>query len=385
MGQSKFAWGCALVAGLIAANRLTAEDENPFNGDEQSVFDRVAEMKEAVAEKAATKPAKAQSRSRHDAERRIEAILDQPLRNPIDVLATPLIQVTDLIEEEYGLPIEFDVKALDTVAISPDAEINASYTNISLRSALELMLRQMEDLTFVVDNEVLLITTQQEAGRRLETRVYRVDDLGIKEPPMPSGATAWAWHSPVINVVTSCVEPDSWKENGTGEGEIQAIGQDLIVVSTTRRVHEQIVQLLDDIRRAGKEAESLDAEKTAALADQPVTKGIRIIQDFAEDTDSQRQLIRDLVMKSVDWTPTGNLSEDDVFFEIIPGRIFVRHLPHVVQQVENAVHAMELSNVHMGATASGFFGGTPAVKSPDLAAPQKPSEDSGKPKRGGGF
>lgn len=382
MGQSKFAWGCALVAGLIVANQLTAEEENPFSTDEQSALDRVQEIKEAVAEQVEAEPAQEPPRSRHDAQRRIEAILDQPLRNPIETLATPLNQITDILEEEYGLPIEFDVNALDAVTLSPDTEVNADYSNLSLRSALELMLNQVEDLTYVIDNEVLLITTQEEEGRRLETRVYRVDDLGIKEPPMPSGASAWAWHSPVVNVVTSCVERDSWKENGTGEGAILALGEDLIVVTTTRRVHQQIDQLFDEIRRASKEVEDSAAAKPAA--DRPITKGIRITQDFAEDTDSQRQLIRDLVMKSVDWAPSGEIADDDVFFEIIPGRIFVRHLPHVVHQVEDVVREMQLSGYTGGGT-SGGFGGMSAAKSRDLAEPRKPSEDGGKPKRGGGF
>ena len=78
-----------------------------------------------------------------------------------------------IISEDYELPVVIDTAALDAVASSPDVEISISIGNVTLRSALELMLKSVGDgdLTYIVDNEVLMITTHEEAEKRLEVVV----------------------------------------------------------------------------------------------------------------------------------------------------------------------------------------------------------------------
>ncbi|QDT72177.1 VWA domain-containing protein [Lacipirellula limnantheis] len=118
-------------------------------------------------------------KSEGEAERRIYGALRQPLRAPLEFVATPLNQVTQVLSEDYSIPIVIDTAALDAVASSPEVEINFSIGNVTLKSALELMLKSAGegDLTYIVDNEVLLITTQEEAEKRLQVRVYPVADL----------------------------------------------------------------------------------------------------------------------------------------------------------------------------------------------------------------
>ena len=60
---------------------------------------------------------------------------------------------------------------------------------ISLRSALRLMLKELS-LTYLIKDEVLLITTPEEADNQLSTKVYPVADLVL---PIPQGGwAAWA-------------------------------------------------------------------------------------------------------------------------------------------------------------------------------------------------
>ena len=331
MGQSKFAWGCALVAGAIVANRLTAEEPNPFDGEQVEAG-----------------PVQDMPRSRHEAERRIEAILDQPLRNPIDALQTPLIQITDIIEEEFGFPIEYDIKALDVVAASPDTEVNAAYSNLSLRSALELMLRQVEHLTYVVDNEVLLITTQEEAGRRLETRVYRVDDLIVVDPSQ-SALSASADYDSLIALITANVEHDSWTANGKGEGEVRAFPPGMIVITQTRRVHDQVDELLTELRR--NKAEVLAAAETLESAGGPVTRSFRFSDATLAESAQLRATVEQALQQSVDWETDGEQLADGVFLHVLPEQVIVRHVPKVVAQVEQAVREI------LPQQQRGYFGG----------------------------
>jgi general secretion pathway protein D len=64
------------------------------------------------------------------------------------------------------------------------------------------------------------------------------------------GGAASADFDSLIDLIVSTVEHDSWMENGTGEGEIQPFPTNLsLVISQTQRVHEQVADLLEQLRR----------------------------------------------------------------------------------------------------------------------------------------
>ena len=114
-----------------------------------------------------------------DAEQRINTALDQRLKTPLNYDGEQLDIVLAAIADEYDIPIVFDKAALDEVAISPESEVTVNFRNISLQSALKIMFKEpgLEDLCYVVDEEVLLITTQERANETLQTKVYRIDDF----------------------------------------------------------------------------------------------------------------------------------------------------------------------------------------------------------------
>ncbi len=64
------------------------------------------------------------------------------------------------------------------------------------------------------------------------------------------GGAANADFDSLIDLIVNTVEHDSWMENGTGEGEIQPFPTNLsLVISQTQGVHEQIADLLEQLRR----------------------------------------------------------------------------------------------------------------------------------------
>ena len=117
--------------------------------------------------------------ARSDAEERIQSALREPLKAPLDFTEVPLNEIINTLQDEYDIPIVFDTAALDEVAISPETEVTVNLRNITLRSALNLMLKNpgIEDLTYVIDEEVLLITTEDRANATLKVKVYPVADL----------------------------------------------------------------------------------------------------------------------------------------------------------------------------------------------------------------
>jgi hypothetical protein len=113
-----------------------------------------------------------------------------------------------------------------------------------LRSALRLLLRA-EGLTYMVRDEVLLITTPDEAANKLTTMVYQVADLVL-----PPGTTDrdMADFDSLIDLITSTIQPTTWDAVG-GPGSIAPFENNLsLVFSQTEEVHEEVAKLLETLR-----------------------------------------------------------------------------------------------------------------------------------------
>ncbi len=118
------------------------------------------------------------------AEKKINAaLLDE---TTMDFEETPLQDVVDYLHDYHGIEIQLDIKALEDAAVGTDTPVTRRLKGISLRSALRLVLGAM-DLTYVVKDEVLLITTKERADSELVTKAYPVADLVIPIRSMSMG------------------------------------------------------------------------------------------------------------------------------------------------------------------------------------------------------
>jgi hypothetical protein len=222
MGQLKWAIVCAFALAPLTSRQVAAQEASQKKAEQESG-------------QAAVSP--------RDAQRRIEAVLAERLRSPLEFLDTPLNTIMGVIADEYDIPIQFDKAALEAAAASPDQSVSVNLRNVSLRSTLELILGEVPDLSFLVEREVLLITTADEASKHLQTRVYRVDDLIDAKGPHAADDFSVLQHA-----LTSCIEKDSWAANGKGEGEVVLLEPGMMLVTQTQRVHRQIVDVMDDLR-----------------------------------------------------------------------------------------------------------------------------------------
>ena len=131
------------------------------------------------------------------AEERIRAALDQPTSlaglRPGDTLAEALDTLAG-IHQITILPDgpRLDLEGLDLrdLPIENPPELEG----VKLKSALKLLLESVGDvpLTYIVEDEVMKITTQDYADERLFTRVYPVGDLVIPILPPQQGGVGGA-------------------------------------------------------------------------------------------------------------------------------------------------------------------------------------------------
>ncbi|HEX5033759.1 MAG TPA: hypothetical protein VFW62_04710, partial [bacterium] len=91
---------------------------------------------------------------------------------------TPLKDVIDDLKDKYQIPIVLATKKLEEAAISLETPVTVNLRQISLRAGLRNMLGDL-GLTYLIKDEVMQITTPEDAGSQLITKVYRVGDLVV--------------------------------------------------------------------------------------------------------------------------------------------------------------------------------------------------------------
>jgi hypothetical protein len=180
------------------------------------------------------------ARARVDRAEALEAYLEQALDAAVDLdlHKIALGDVMAYLAEKYTVPIYLDNKGLADAAVDSSVPITFAAHGTSLRAALRTMLDEF-DLTFVIQDEVLKITSEEKADEILTTKVYPVSDL------------LGARHNfgPLMNMMKCTVQPDSWDDNG-GPGSIQSFGPaQALVISQKRDVHEEIDELFVRLRR----------------------------------------------------------------------------------------------------------------------------------------
>lgn len=165
-----------------------------------------------------------------------EAILREPTR--FEFVDTPLVDAVAYLANQHNIEIQLDRKGLADAAVDPAAPVTASLRKpVTLESALKLILEEF-DLTFTIQDEVMKITSQEKADEILTTVVYPVSDLLSRQ-------RNWG---PLMNMITSTIQPDSWDDNG-GPGSIQPFTKGgLLIISQKRDVHAEIRELLVDMR-----------------------------------------------------------------------------------------------------------------------------------------
>lgn len=167
---------------------------------------------------------------------------------------TPLEEIIAFLREEYGIEILLDTVALDELGIGADEPVSISVRNIRLYQAMRRMLEPLE-LTYVVDDAVVLVTSEEEAFTKLHLAIYDVRDLLLQGD-----------YDSLMEIVTSTIATDTWAENGGGEAEIRAYPQrGSLVITQTSSVHAEILGLFEALRKT-----SIDANAT------PLTEPARV-------------------------------------------------------------------------------------------------------------
>jgi hypothetical protein len=168
----------------------------------------------------------------------IDRLLDEPTE--LEFIETPLRDVVNYLCDRHGTGILIDTRALEDAGVTPDTPITWNLRGISLRSALNLMLDELE-LAWLVRRDVLTITTADAARAETIHRVYNVSELMDETSDPPFDAAAIAALTRTMVDAAGC--------GPAGFGNISHAGQSLLVTHN-RFAHELITRMLAELKGA---------------------------------------------------------------------------------------------------------------------------------------
>lgn len=151
--------------------------------------------------------------------------------------ATPLHDALEAISRQHGINIFLSICDLNDVGMTADQPVTGTAQRARLDESLHGLLKPL-NLTWLVQDDVVVVTTEEEAEQDLQQVSYPVRDL------VPRGNV-----DELIHAITSTVAPTTWAEVG-GPGSIQAVpARGSLEVQQTQQIHQELTRLLTLLRQ----------------------------------------------------------------------------------------------------------------------------------------
>lgn len=244
-----------------------------------------------------------------DADDIAEEHIEQALAAPtdFDFDEEPLEEVVQYFKDYHQIPIWLDRAAIQE-EMSLNQTVTAKVAGIHFESALHLLLDPLK-LDWLIEDEVLKITTRDKASASAETLTFDVQNL------------IDAGHEPeeLLTAIVDCVEPRSWQGNG-GEGTIAHSGG-VLICRQSQRVQSRVALLLGDLDGlAEKQLEDADQSKPGPLV---TLKAYHTYEYPAEEL----ALVARKMIAPDSWDHQGTS------MNWVKGAIFVKQTPHVHREI----------------------------------------------------
>jgi general secretion pathway protein D len=151
----------------IDESKIPIDDRNPFQFGDVKTWNALTRDRRRLMQEFDRKLSPA------------EMDIDRSLGKQVEVNfeERPLSEVLDTLSKMAGINIHLDPQGLHAEAVTSDTPVTLKLTNpVSLKSALNLVLGQLR-LSYVIENEVLLITSKDTRDSHTYQKVYYVADL----------------------------------------------------------------------------------------------------------------------------------------------------------------------------------------------------------------
>ncbi len=155
---------------------------------------RAADVKPPVARGPAT-----------DEERNADVRANLARRTDAAFIETPFSQVLDFLSDAVDVPFHIKTRALADVGLSPDEPVTSNFKDVTVATALELILDDLQ-LEFAIDRGLVIISTPEDMQAKLVVRAYRLPtllpDLPTEQIDRQAGRLA--------GIIATQVAPETW-------------------------------------------------------------------------------------------------------------------------------------------------------------------------------
>ena len=175
-----------------------------------------------------------------------------PPPSPADALANkyPQAKFKDVpLEEAVGyfrdltkLNVVVKWGALEQANVDRGSPVTLLLKDVTAEKLLRLMLDAAEPngyLDYVLEDNVLTISTKDDLARRTQTRTYDVRDLIDWTDPERA--------EELLDVIRSAIHPDTWEARSGAIGSVRHLNGTLAVTQTPK-AHEALARLLEGLR-----------------------------------------------------------------------------------------------------------------------------------------
>ncbi|MDB5328560.1 MAG: hypothetical protein JWM57_4129 [Phycisphaerales bacterium] len=178
---------------------------------------------------------------------------------------TPIVELIAHLRINSGQMIFVNWKALEAAGVRRTVPVTVDLSNLTVGQATAKLVKQFDypPLDFTVDEGVVTISVLQDLHRNVETRCYDVRTLvALNDAERPKRIDALLRRVQGINPLT-------WKANGSGSGNVQELGGQLIVTQTPAMQRRVAIELGDGLSPA-EQARLLQVAEMQVLVAKPV-------------------------------------------------------------------------------------------------------------------
>jgi hypothetical protein len=284
---------------------------------------------------------------------RAEERIYEALRRPVSVSLkeTSLVNLAAAWSKEHKFEIALNHRRLGEIGVDPAKSLFGLHvSNVSLRSALDLILRE-HGLSWIIQDEALLITSRDGADETLTTRLYPVADLIAGNPAVHEAFDGQSVPADdgdsLIETIRNTVRLDTWRAAG-GPGTLEYNRMSAaLVCSQNREGHEDVERLIGELRRHGKwpkrpaKANPAEPPDGVQLRDDafgvraypiPVDSAVR-----AKVTEETASLIQELIAAD-----TWKAKDTQALLRVWPDRLIVRQTGKVHREIQTLLDDLGL-------------------------------------------
>ncbi|MCC7083377.1 MAG: hypothetical protein IT427_00040 [Pirellulales bacterium] len=273
---------------------------------------------------------------------------------------TPLPEILMDLRDRAGLEFFLNSKVLSDAGIdSATLPISLQLRNVTARVALGQILHPA-GLAWHFQDEVLQITTREQAANKLKVAVYPVADLiGLhsrsaleKKLEFPAASS-----EDLIDLIVTSTATPTWSDVG-GPGTLWGFDPEfpVLVCSQTTEVHEQMGALLDNLRHI-RTGQSEELVKQAAA---PTKSEMFVLQVYplkVDEKDAPAVPPKEVALLVKALTGQKHWLQEEAFVQGAAGRLIVRQKPSVQRAIRKILKDIDVLR-DSGRERSGGIGGS---------------------------